>query len=325
MKDKISIIVPVYNVAPYVDKCIYSLLNQTYENFEVIIVNDGSTDNSVEIIKKIIGKDTRFIIYNKENGGISDARNYGIKRTTGNFVTFVDSDDYLDNDYLEYLYFLLKKYDADLSICSLYNVITKGSVKKIKRFGNDSEGVLSAKNTIEKMCYHNDVDTCAVAKLYKKELFDGVYYQIGKLFEDMGTTYKLFMKANKIAYGFSSKYYYNIRSNSIVTSKYNKSKLDLLEMTDEMAKNVIDVYPELLNAVSRRKLYARFATINQILGYEKENVEDFNKIKNYILYNSSSVFKNKKTPKRDKVAIVCFRVNYYLYVFMWKLYVYLFK
>lgn len=321
MNDKISIIIPVYNVEKYINKCIESIIAQTYSNFEVIIVNDGSTDNSIKTIVSLIKNDDRFIIYNKKNGGVSDARNFGLSKAIGEYITFIDPDDYVDNDYLEYLYYLVKNYNADISICSLYNIFNNSNNKKIIRLGNNKEGLSDNYNIIKSMCYHDQVDTSAVAKLYKRYLFENITYPLGKIFEDTGITYKLFLKTDKIAYGFKEKYYYNIRENSIVTSKFNVSKLDLLEMTDNMRKDVLAVYPSLNKATKRRALYARFSTLNQMINNYQDYPEFYNKIDTYIKKNSVDVFFDKKTPKRDMLAIAIYRVfGIKIYKKIWYLY-----
>ena len=120
--DKISIILPVYNVEKYVEKCLNSIKNQDYKNFEAIIVDDGSKDKSVEIIEAFIKKDDRFKLYHKENGGLSDARNFGMNFVTGKFVIFIDSDDYIENKMLTTLYENITKEKADVSICGIYNI-----------------------------------------------------------------------------------------------------------------------------------------------------------------------------------------------------------
>ena len=118
MKELISIIVPIYKVEKYIAKCIESLIEQTYSTYEIILVNDGSTDNSLEICNSFKKRDKRIKVYTKENGGLSDARNYGLKKAVGSYICFIDSDDWVDNDFIEVLYNLLKKNKCDISICN---------------------------------------------------------------------------------------------------------------------------------------------------------------------------------------------------------------
>ena len=172
MNELVSIIVPIYNVSEYLEKCIMSLVNQTYKNIEIVLVNDGSTDNSLDICKKYETEDKRVVLLNKANGGLSDARNYGIERAKGQYITCVDSDDYVTDDYVEFMYNNLQKDDADISICKhivLFDNNTQISTATHKKY------ILNPKDTLEMLLYDEDMDVSAVAKLYKKELFEGMY------------------------------------------------------------------------------------------------------------------------------------------------------
>ena len=122
MNKKVSIIVPVYNVSNYLPSCLDTLINQTYRNIEIILIDDNSTDNSLEICNKYKEKDPRIIVIHKENGGAASARNYGLNIYTGEYVSFVDSDDYIELNYIEKLVSMLEKYNADISVCSFFDV-----------------------------------------------------------------------------------------------------------------------------------------------------------------------------------------------------------
>lgn len=219
----ITVIVPIYNVENYLKKCLNSIINQQYKKLEILLIDDGSTDLSGKIADEYAVKDNRIKVVHKENGGLSDARNYGLKIMTGEYVTFIDSDDYVTEDYISYMYGLLEKtnFKASLALCSLINVYS--STDRLQDNGNQTEVVLSGKKCIEMMCYHDLVDTCAYAKLGKRELYTNDFFPKGKLFEDIGSTYKLFLQCDKVACGFKGKYYYVIRPNSIVTSEIGRA------------------------------------------------------------------------------------------------------
>ena len=215
----ISIIVPIYNVEKYLSKCIESLLNQTYTNIEILLVNDGSTDNSKKICEQFKGKDSRIKLINKENGGLSDARNKGLQKSIGKYITFVDSDDYVEKNYIETLYSLITKFNSEIAIAD-FRVI-KGDKQKIKE-KDIKEYCITSEKAIDEMLYSDFYYISACSKLYKKELFENVEFPKGKMFEDVGTTYKLIIKANKIACTNKKIYNYVIRNNSITTSKFKK-------------------------------------------------------------------------------------------------------
>lgn len=314
-KPLISVVLPIYNVEKYLERCVKSVCAQTYQNIEILLIDDGSTDNSRIMCDKYLNEDKRIRVFHKKNGGLSDARNYGIEHARGEFITFIDSDDYVDDDYVEYLYKIIKKYDTNMSICQHKVCYDNGSEKDYGKYGDIS---LNNKECIQKMMFHDVIDTSAWAKLYRINLFCEVRYPIGKLFEDIATTYALMLQCEKIAVGLESKYNYVLRSDSIVFGSFNEKKLDLLEMTDQMAEKVLKIYPDLEDAVMRRRVYARFSTLNQMLnveGYDKQKKE----IIEFINANEGSVFWNKKTPFRDKVAIILLNMGLKIYKTVWNL------
>ena len=321
MQELISVILPVYNVEKYLLKCMISLFEQTYSNLEFIIVDDGSEKVCAELCDSFLQKDDRVVVYHKMNGGLSNARNYGIERANGEYITCIDPDDYVDKDYIEYLYRTLKKYECRMSICQHRVIYDNGNKKD---FGNSGDEVVKTEDCLERMLYHEVIDTSAWAKLYHKSLFQNVKYPYGKLYEDIGTTYALMLQCDHIAVGYESKYNYIFHSNSIVNGTFKLSKFDLLEMTDKMAGDVLSVYPDLANAVRRRQVYARISTLNQMLNvtqYEKEKKQ----LINYILKYRMNILKNKKAPKRDKIAIILLGVSYKLYRTCWLEYLRLVK
>lgn len=310
----ISLVLPVYNVEKYLDRCMESVVKQTYKNLEIILVDDGATDHSSDLCDKWKLKDNRVIVIHKENGGLSDARNVGTRHATGKYISYIDSDDTVEPDYVEYLYYLIQKFKTPMSLCTLNVVFEEGN--RIKHTGDHKEKCLTDKEALESMLYQGQVDTTACAKLYDISLFSDICYPKGKLFEDIGTTYKLFIKAKKIGCGFIPKYNYCVRENSIVTGYFSPKKLDLLEMTDQMAKDVVHLYPDLSRAVLRRQVYARFSTLNQTLGkLEAESYQT--EIIKYIKKYGWSVLVNSKTPKRDKVAIILISLSKWLYSKVW--------
>jgi len=314
----VSVIVPVYNVEKYIRKCLHSIIVQTYENIEIILIDDGSSDNSGKIIDAYASRDPRIKVVHQRNSGLSAARNKGIEVSTGDYLTFIDSDDHITKDYVEYLYSLLKKDDfrSPLALCSLMNVYSSG---KQTDCGDGSEKVLSGKDCIEMMCYHDLVDTCAYAKLGKRELYDKVKFPVGQLFEDIATTYLLFDQCQTVACGFKPKYYYVIREDSIVTSSFKLNKLDLLKMTDQMAEYVNQEYPDLKKATLRRQTYARFSTLNQMLD-TKEVPQEKEKIISFLKDNESEVLADPKTPRRDRLAYHLLDAGLLTYKTFWKLY-----
>lgn len=315
--DVISIVVPVYNVEKYLERCINSIINQTYENIEIILVNDGSTDNSLEICNKYIKKDSRIKLINKQNGGLSDARNVGIDNAIGKYITFVDSDDYIDVDYVEFLYKLIKKYNTRLSLCSYKAIYENGTVLTQE---NNNEYTLNAHDTLEKMLYHDDFNVSTWAKMYDITLFENVRFPKGKIFEDALTTYKLVDQCDLISIGLTSKYNYMIRGNSILTGNFNNKKLTLPSAYEEMGDYILNKYPDLKDAVIRSRVYANISTLRQIINLKPRLKKEETKLKKYIIQNKKEVLKNKKTPNRDKIAIIIISINLLFFKYSWNVY-----
>lgn len=309
----ISVVLPIYNVEMYLDRCMMSVIRQTYKNLEIVMVDDGSAEPCRQMCDEYSKKDSRIIVYHKKNGGLSDARNYGIQKSKGEYITCIDSDDYVDEDYIEYLFQMLCKYNTKMSVCQHRVHYGNGSIVEK---GSSGDELIPRERCIERMLYHDVIDTSAYAKLYHRSLFDEVSYPIGKLFEDIATTYALMMQDENIAVGYETKYNYIFHQQSIVNSRFDRNKMDMIEMTDRMARDVLAAYPELAEAVLRRRVYSRFSTLNQMLeaeGWEEERAG----IMNFIRSNTRSILRNKKAPRRDKVAVLLLNLNYPLYRFCW--------
>ena len=182
MEKLVSIIVPVYNVEKYLSKCIDSILAQTYKNLEIILVDDGSKDNSGTICDEYSKKDKRIKIIHKPNGGISDVRNHGLKIATGDYIGFVDSDDYIAEDMFETLVSLLEKNDADISIVSFYEYYN-GKLIGVRE--NENVEIMNKVEAIKELLIDRKIQSYTWNKLFKKELFDGLQFPVGKNFEDI--------------------------------------------------------------------------------------------------------------------------------------------
>lgn len=217
----ISIIVPVYNVIDYVEKCLDSICRQSYTKLEIVVVDDGSTDGSAEICDAYAAKDNRIKVIHRENRGLSAARNDGLDVVTGELIGFVDSDDWIDPDMYEFLYQLLKGGGADISICSHY--IEKPTKTKVK-YASDAVLRLSSRDAIRLLVEDNIIRNFAWDKLYKRHLFDGLRFPQDRYFEDIAIMYKIFYKAQDIVMKGHPKYHYMVRTDSITGSKYNPGK-----------------------------------------------------------------------------------------------------
>lgn len=218
--EKISVIVPVYMSEDYLEKCLDSILQQTYQNLEVILINDGSTDGSAAICQRYKNQDARVKVYHKPNGGVASSRNRALEAVTGDYIVFVDNDDWLELDHIQSLYDLLKKTDADIAIGNFTQFIEdQGSFLIHVGADNYFEQVYSPFDW-----FHHQYDskynlsqcfTVPWAKLYKAELFKDIVYPTDQKVEDDYTTYKVYLQADKIAYMNKAIYIHRKRSTSV--------------------------------------------------------------------------------------------------------------
>ena len=224
--EKISIIVPIYNVASYLERALNSIINQTYKNIEIILVNDGSPDNSEEICLEYLNKDDRIRYIKQENAGLSAARNTGMRESTGDYFIFIDSDDYINANFVEELYATLLQTDSDIAVCD-FRVVCDEPADISKK----ENGLIQEYSKTKKYCnlYNRKSLATIVAwnKIYKKQLFDNIKYPVGKVHEDEYVIHYLLENAQKIAYTTCKYYYYYQRAGSI-TGNYNKKRLDVL-------------------------------------------------------------------------------------------------
>lgn len=243
----LCIIVPVYNVSKYLNKCIDSLLNQTNKNFIIALVDDGSTDDSGLICDHYARKYPDIVkVYHKKNGGLSDARNYGVKNTDSDYILFVDSDDYVGIDFVNDFYQALTRYKADMVVSPLVRVFPDG---KTILNSLDNDLVMEKYEALEVMSYEKKFGCYAVSKMIKRDLVEKYPFPSGKLYEDSYTVYKYIIDSNRVICLKSSSYYYLQREGSIQRRDFNRNHLDLIYASKEMfstlsnkdmQKNVID-------------------------------------------------------------------------------------
>lgn len=242
----ISIIVPIYNVEKYLKKCIDSILNQTYENFELILVDDGSPDDCGKICDAYAQNDQRIKVIHKKNGGLSDARNAGIEIAKGEYIGFIDSDDYISPDMYKELMRGCLDNQADIAMCGRY-VVSEGYEVIKKEFVTDSPKKYSSETAIGKLLLWDTCDSAAWDKLYRRSLFDEIRYPVGVMSEDYDVTCRLFAKANQIVHVGKALYYYVQRNGSITKQNFNRRRFETIYQVYNLASFVDSTYPELNN------------------------------------------------------------------------------
>lgn len=236
---KISVIIPVYNVEKYLKRCLDSVINQTYKNLEIILIDDGSTDKSGNICDEYAAKDKRIIVIHKENGGLSDARNKGLDICTGDYISFIDSDDWIENGFYEYVVNNVK--DNDLLIFDYY--ITNGKNSKWIKYKNAEVELSKEKCLIELAKAKLQSYTCN--KIYKLDLFDNIRFPKGRNYEDQAIIHLIIDKCNKIRYYDKAFYYYYQNLNGITHTVNYKNYRDFLYVNILRGRFLKKKYPEI--------------------------------------------------------------------------------
>ena len=317
MDSLISVIIPVYNVSQYLARCVNSVIAQNYQNIEIILVDDGATDDSGQMCDAFALQDPRVRVVHKTNGGLSSARNAGIQIARGEYLTFIDSDDYVDTDYVEFLYRLICQYPAKMSICSHTVMYDNGTVL---HKATEEQGLLDSRTVLERILYDEDIDLSAWAKLYHRSLFETILFPEGRLFEDAATTYRYIHASGQVALGLSSKLYYMIRSNSISNASFTEKKLDLITSTQEMADFCKANYPGLDKAADRRLMHAYLSTLSQLANSSVNNPPVKKQLMGYIRKHGLSVLLDPRAKNRDRLGIVSTVFGFRFYQWSWNLY-----
>ena len=292
---KVSVIVPVYNVEEYLEKCLDSLVNQTLKDIEIIIVNDGSTDNSQKIIDEYQSKYKNIKSYQKTNGGLSDARNYGINKASGEYLAFIDSDDYIKTDMIEKMYQKAKNEKLDIVVCNSIEIYPNDI--SIEKKSNLNYSADSIKNYLIS-------PPMACTRLYKKELFKNISFKKNIFYEDLELTPKLVNYTKNIGFIDEGLYYYYQRTGSIMKqTEFNNKLLDIFGVLESNKKALMKEYPEEIEYMYISHLL-RTATL-RFLDY-KNSKEFINRIIKTMKENFPNWYQNKYYKKSSKkMKIIC--------------------
>lgn len=248
----ISVIVPIYKVELYLDQCVSSIVNQTYQNLEIILVDDGSPDNCSKMCDEWATKDSRIKVIHKSNGGLSDARNAGLEITNGDYTAFVDSDDYIASSMIDSLLTIAIKEHAEIVECN-YLLFYDNEKKQEILDKNESYTIFNKEEALKELITENKFKHVVWNKLYKKSILKGLRFEIGKLHEDTFFTYQAFNNCSNIVKIEDSLYFYRQRSDSIMGTKFSIRNLDSLEARQNIYRFARDNYPN-LSTIAQEKL-----------------------------------------------------------------------
>ena len=315
MKDLVSVIVPIYNVESYLCKCIDSIINQTYKNLEIILVDDGSPDNCGKICDRYAASDERIRVIHQENGGLSAARNAGLKIMTGKYLMFVDSDDWLETRCVELLYGLLEKYDADLAIGGVEK--KEDESEKIiwtTRSQSISNIIFDSKQDAMKDMFQNG---CASwARLYKREIHENVLFPVGEINEDEAIVLKILDQCKKVIKTNEVIYNYRYRKRSITSTTWHIKKLVWNEHCKQNLRFVEEKYPELTEYAEVRYISSLIWGLNNMCQNVKkydEYIKKYRKELKIIMRQSES---KKRLSRKERTRAYLLAYVYYLYAGM---------
>jgi glycosyltransferase involved in cell wall biosynthesis len=309
MNPKISIIVPVYKVKEYLHNCIDSILKQTFTDFELILIDDGSPDNCGEICDEYARKDNRIRVIHKENGGQASARNRGLDVARGEYIGFVDSDDWIEPDMYELLYNLCSKNNCDIANCSSI-IHYQGQEKKIINGGHPL--IIHDRNhAMRAMLMGELYDEVVWTKLIRKELFNELRFTEGIMYEDTDFTYKLIHKSNKVCCIGVPKYNYLKRENSTMDRAVKNISIDRVLIYENMFKFIKKNYPELANIVVLKLANSAMVVLNLIAknGDLKKYKDKYYRVAIILNKHFKKTIKIEDFPKTVKFLLTATRVH----------------
>lgn len=301
VNEMITVIIPVYNVKDYLDRCMTSVLEQSYKNLEIILVDDGSTDESSVMCDRYQEKDSRIKVIHKRNGGLSSARNAALDIAQGEFIGFVDSDDYIHKDMFKRMIDAAHRNDSDIVICEHFN--EKGDRLFIEDPIYDNEEKMTSQQALEILVDDVKMRSYAWDKLYKAALFEGIRYPEGRNYEDIATTYLLFDKAEKLIRIPEYLYYYQIREGSISNhksgEKWNRNLHDIIDSRSERYKYFTEKgYTHLAQKDMAQLLPYIYAYIGTC--YKFNDYKNVKRMQKYLQENSAQIVENTHISAKDK-------------------------
>lgn len=301
-KDLVSIIIPIYNTEHYIGDTVDSCIRQTYKNIEIILVDDGSTDNSARICDNIASLYENVIVFHKKNGGLSDARNYGVQHCNGKFVTFLDSDDLIDSKFIHRLLQLKKTDNYDIAIAKLFRF---KELEKIKYTYGNTHNIYESKSAMLEFLYQRNITPTACAAIYDRQILLDNPFKKGQRFEDNDFLFRVLCKINSIIVDNSYLYAYRCRVNSITTGKFSEQDFDIVDI----GKDILNKTAVMDNDIQRAAcVYQCTNCIRLITTAEIDYMDDerYKYCETYLRENAWNVLKDRNARISLKIGVLLF-------------------
>ncbi|MBR0406753.1 MAG: glycosyltransferase [Clostridia bacterium] len=317
-KPLVSVIVPVYQVEAYLEKCVLSVLRQDMRDFELILVNDGSPDGCGAICERFARQDQRIRYIRKENGGLSDARNAGIGAAAGEYLSFIDADDFVEPTYLSYLLSLTR--EAPGCKVSQANHFVERNGKSKPSAPIEGTAVFSPRDAFEAVLYHDRVDVSGWGKLYHRSVFETLRFPKGRLYEDTWLFGDVLNATPVYVYGGQPQYHYVQRGSSIVNQAFSEKNLQYLEAVERLTDIAMKTEPSLEAACQRRRTHAWLSVLRYMEDCPPEYAALRDELRQKALASAPQVCADRRTPKRDKLALRLLKAGYFPFYKVWRLY-----
>lgn len=313
---KLSVIVPVYNAEKFLDKCIQSIRDQTYPNMEIILVEDGSSDASLAICRRHEREDERIRVIAKENEGVSVARNVGLDHAIGEYIGFVDSDDFIERDMYESLISGMEESSADLAVCGIAQVYDN----RVIRDGVEFKKVISREEAVYMVLDSRYISVNPVNRVYKRKIFEGLRFPAGMTSEDAYLILDILAGAERIFVDLTPKYYYVHRTDSITTSGYRPTDLCVITAYEKNRKIVEECYPQFNDVAQFRVFWSHYYVLDKMLLSQTPVPEEKKReIISFLKKNWRAVIRNPHVGRGRKIATVALRIGVPFYrVFLWQ-------
>lgn len=319
----VSVVVPCYNIEEYVGSTLMSIASQTYENTDVILVDDGSTDGTNRVLQEFARERRNWRVLLKTNGGLSAARNAGIDLARGSWLVFVDGDDLLEPTAIERLLQVAIASNVSL-VCANHFIQANGNNTLVNVNPTGSEAVvriMSQHDAFESILYHREIDVSAWGKIFARYLFDSVRFPEGRIYEDTYYFDDILAEVGELAYLTTPLYYYVMRQGSIVNVPWSGKQIQFIEAADKFAKHAEELYPDLARAALRRRVHARLSVLRYMENIEHpDEIRYRDEVVGFIREHGRCVLRDKFAPNRDKIGILLASLSPKLFFWFWRLY-----
>lgn len=318
MQPLISILIPVFNGSVDLPKCLDSIVLQEYMPFEVVIINDGSTDATAEICKTFAARDTRIRYFEQPNQGLAATRNRCVHEALGTLVSFVDADDDVETTYLSYLWSLMQTSSCKVSACNHW--VCRGEQKRPRFSVSDCQTILTPQEAFSNILYDRYPDVSAWGKLYQKAVLERMQYPNGCLFEDTYRIAEILLASGNLVYGGMPHYHYRIHTDSLSRGCFSQSKLDFISAVDHMTEVMAVHCTGMEKGIIRRKMHALLSTRRYLVGCGEAEMRIRDDLERRIRAGAAQVLRDAQVPIRDKLGILSVRMRMGVYDALWTAY-----